>query len=121
MLSKETVLNIVTYCKEHNVPYNSRCKELDIPLWRFYDAKKHYKNQETKTGEIGEFIQLRSVGPLQPGNLNQIEGKTTKGPVKPGSPQSGIMSLELQTRSGTVLRLYGEMTPAMLHELAQLL
>jgi hypothetical protein len=121
MLSKEEVLDIVTYCKDHAETYNSRCKELNIPLWRFYDAKKHYKNQEIKFGEIGEFIQLRAGGPLKPSNLNQLEGKTVKGPGKQADPQSGIMSLELQTRGGTVLRLYGEMTPAMLHELAQLL
>ena len=121
MISKEAVLDIVTYCKDHGVTYNNRCKELEIPLWRFYDSKRYYKNQETKTGNVGEFIQFRPGGPLLPGNLNQIEGKTMKGPEKKIDPESGIMSLELQGRGGTILRLYGEMTPAMLRELVQLL
>lgn len=119
MLSKEEVIEIVTYCKDHGVAYNSRCRELNIAQWRFYESKRYYKSQEKKSVSIGEFIQLHSGGPLQPGSLNQIEGKSLKGSVKKGGQQSGVMSLELQTRGGTTLRLYGEMTPAILHELVQ--
>ena len=119
MISKEAVIDIVTYCKEHGETYSNRCKELEIPLWRFYDSKRYYKKQETKTGNVGEFIQFRPGGPLLPGNLNQLEGKTEKGSDKRTGSESGIMSLELQGRGGTMLRLYGEVTPAMLRELVQ--
>ena len=31
------VVEIMNYCKEYKVAYNSRLEELNIPVWRFYE------------------------------------------------------------------------------------
>lgn len=125
MQSKETILEIVTYSKEHNVTYKDRCAEVGVPLWDFYESKRRYKDQESRPGSgVGEFIQLRPDGPMIPNKLLAVEGETKSGPRRgaasePAQASSGMLSLELRTASGNVLRLYGQMNAAMLHELVQ--
>lgn len=125
MQSKETILEIVTYSREHNITYKERCAEVGVPLWDFYESKRRYKRQESQPGNgVGEFIQLRPDGPMVPSNLLAIEGETKSGPKRatatdPVQTSSGMLSLELRTASGNVLRLYGQMNAAMLHELIQ--
>ncbi|MCI2082216.1 MAG: hypothetical protein LKK08_07485 [Bacteroidales bacterium] len=121
MLSKEEVIGIVTYCREEGKTYKDRCAEVGIPLWKFYDSKRRYRKEEAESGDRGEFVQLRGGGPFQSGNLRGIEGKTIKGPGKNDGTQSGFMSVEMQTQGGTILRIYGEMTPALLREIVQTL
>lgn len=125
MQTKETILEIVSYCKEHNVAYKDRCAELGVPLWDFYASKRRFKREDSRPGvTTGEFIQLRPDGPMMPSNLLAIEGETQSGPklrnnVGEQAAGSGMLSLELRTSSGNVLRLYGQMTAAMLRELVQ--
>ena len=38
-MTREEVIEIMNYCKEHKVTYKSRLEELNIPVWRFYDSK----------------------------------------------------------------------------------
>ena len=38
-MTREEVVEIMNYCKEHEVTYKSRLEELNIPVWRFYDSK----------------------------------------------------------------------------------
>ena len=38
-MTREEVVEIMNYCKEHKVTYKSRLEELNIPVWRFYDSK----------------------------------------------------------------------------------
>lgn len=121
MLSKEEIVGIVAYCQQNKVSYNSRCQELGIRMWRFYEAKRRYREMESETGEVGEFIQLQPGGPMQPSNLNVLEQRVSSRSRKKQDKASGMLSLEVQTRNGTALRLYGEMTPAMLRELVQTL
>ena len=125
MQTKETILEIVSYCKEQNVTYQDRCAESGVPLWDFYASKRRFKQEDSRPGATsGEFIQLRPDGPMMPSNLLAIEGETKSGPKPRGdvgeqATGSGMLSLELRTSSGSVLRLYGQMTAAMLHELFQ--
>ena len=37
-MTREEVVEIMNYCKEHKVTYKSRLEELNIPVWRFYRA-----------------------------------------------------------------------------------
>ena len=39
-MTREEVVEIMNYCKEHKVTYKSRLEELNIPVWRFYDSKQ---------------------------------------------------------------------------------
>ena len=36
-MTREEVVEIMNYCKEHKVTYKSRLEELNIPVWRFYN------------------------------------------------------------------------------------
>lgn len=38
-MTREEVVEIMNYCKEHKMTYKSRLEELNIPVWRFYDSK----------------------------------------------------------------------------------
>lgn len=125
MLSKETILDIVSYSKEHNVTYKARCAEVGVPLWDFYESKRRYKVQESKLGNgVGEFIQLHPEGLMVPSSLLAIEGETKSGPRRnahpdASQPMSGMLSMEIQTARGGILRLYGQLNAGMLHELIQ--
>ena len=56
-MTREEVVEIMNYCKEHKVTYKSRLEELNIPVWRFYDSKSRYAAEQSsgKTAQ-GEFI-----------------------------------------------------------------
>lgn len=65
MMTREEVVEIMNYCKEHKVTYKSRLEELNIPVWRFYDSKSRYAAEQSsgKTAQ-GEFIELPHSGSL---------------------------------------------------------
>ena len=58
-MTREEVAEIIMYCKEHKVTCKSRPVELNIPVWRFYDSKSCY-TEEQSSGNIskGDFIEL---------------------------------------------------------------
>ena len=58
-MTREEVVEIMNYCKEHKMTYKSRLEELNIPVWRFYDSKSRYAAEQSsgKTAQ-GEFIEL---------------------------------------------------------------
>ena len=60
MMSKEEIASIVVYCKENNMNFKDRLKELRITPWRFYTAKSKYskkvKNELLDIGNKGHFI-----------------------------------------------------------------
>lgn len=81
MQSKETILEIVTYSKEHNITYKERCAEVGVPLWDFYESKQRYKSQEARPGNgVGEFIQLRPDGSERPaGHRGRAQERSAAG------------------------------------------
>lgn len=55
------------YCKEHKVTYKSRLAELNIPVWRFYDSKSRYaEEQSSGNTSKGDFIELAQSGTFIP-------------------------------------------------------
>lgn len=38
-MTKEEIASIVLYCKDNNVSFKDRLRELGIIPWRFYEAK----------------------------------------------------------------------------------
>ena len=47
-MTREEVVEIMNYCKEHKMTYKSRLEELNIPVWRFYDSKSRYAAEQCK-------------------------------------------------------------------------
>ena len=114
MLSKEEVADVISYCKEHGCSYKERLAELGIPEWKFYDSKYKYAIRERKEFDKGRFLQLRtgSDGSMTP-FPSFDSSKTGRKADKAGrcTPQYSMLSIELQTDAGTMMRIQGEMTP----------
>ena len=101
MMTREEILSIEEYCLEHKVSHKKRLEELEIPFWHFYKAKKKYRKDDEQGSQSGEFIQLSS-------------GKACK-PTEEKS--ESYLTIELQTRTGTAIRIQGVISPAHLREL----
>lgn len=66
-MTQEEVAEIIMYCKEHKVTYKSRLAELNIPVWRFYDSKSRYAEEQSSSNTSkGDFIELRQNGTFIP-------------------------------------------------------
>lgn len=66
-MTREEVVEIMNYCKEHKVTYKSRLEELNIPVWRFYDSKSRYAAEQSSGKSVqGEFIELPHRGSFVP-------------------------------------------------------
>lgn len=107
-MTKEEVVEIMTYCKEHGMTYRARLAELNIPVWRFTDSKSHYAAEQRK-GQAGqgEFIKLPHAGTFVP--VPTFAGSTSRRrkPVKTGCE---LKSVEIRTNAGTAIRIQGGFT-----------
>ena len=114
MLTREEILTIEDYCAEHKVTHKTRLAELNIPFWAFYKAKKKYREQDILGGNsTGQFVQLSS-GRCVSGKMPaaRTTGRAGKYDVKQTSARSeSYLTIELQTRCGTAMRIQGMMTP----------
>ena len=118
MMTREEILSIEEYCAEHKVSHKKRLEELDIPFWHFYKAKKKYREEDVQEGQSGQFIQLSS-GSCVPQTMPpaRTPGRSGK-PLKSFEEKDeSYLTIELQTRTGTAIRIQGVMTPAHLREL----
>ena len=70
MLSKEEVLDIISYCAEKGISRKVRLKELGIPVWQFYYSRDRWleKERSEPVGE-GKFIELRRSGRFIPASV----------------------------------------------------
>jgi len=114
MLSKDEVADVISYCKEHGCSYKERLAELRIPEWKFYDSKYKYAIRERKECDKGRFLQLRtgsdgSMAPFPSFDSAKTGRKADK--AGRGTPQYSMLSIELQTAAGTMMRIQGDMTP----------
>ena len=118
MMTREEILSIEEYCAEHKVSHKKRLEELGIPFWNFYKAKQKYRRADEQDAQPGQFVQLAS-GRYVPQTMPpaRTAGKSGK-PVKPTEEKNeSYLTVELQTRTGTAMRIQGVMTPAHLREL----
>ena len=108
-MTKEEVASIVLYCKERNVSFKSRLEELGIAPWRFYEAKcKYGKDKSNNLLEIG------SEGTFIPcPNLNRHNSKP-RTDYSAGSPR---VSIEIQTGTGVMMRIQGDLDSAQLQSI----
>ena len=118
MMTREEILSIEEYCAEHKISHKKRLEELGIPFWNFYKAKQKYRKEDEQDAQPGQFVQLSS-GRYVPQTMPPARtvGKSGKA-VKPTDERSeSYLTIELQARTGTAMRIQGVMTPAHLREL----
>ena len=118
MLTREEILTIEDYCAEHNISYKTRLAELQVPLWDFYKAKKKYREEDSMDTGPGQFVQLSS-GRCVPGRMPaaRTPGRAGKQEKQTSARPESYLTIELQTRCGTAMRIQGMMTSDYIKEL----
>lgn len=108
MMTREEILAIDQYCREHKMSYRKRLDELEIPFWQFYKAKRKYRLEDEGAEGAGEFVQMvpgmfsSGMMPVRNGKRNAQAGGT--------SNQESFLTVELRTSTGTAMRIQGSMT-----------
>ena len=98
-MTREEVVEIIMYCKEHKINYKSSLAELNIPAWRFYDCKSRYaEEQPSGNTSKGNSIENGTFIPV-PSYTGQ-SGRKSK-----GGPTSGFKSIEIRTSKGDAIRI----------------
>ena len=102
MLSKEEVLEIISYCDSHKIQRSVRLKELGITHWEFYKSRRKYlENEKSHPHEdSGSFIQLESGGGFVPCSVTE-------------------MTIECQTSRGGMVRINGKINAELLSVLVK--
>ena len=107
-MTREEVAEVMTYCKKNGISYKTRLAELGIPAWKFYDSKSRYALEQESPESKGEFLRLYSDGAFVPmPSFAATSGRKAKGRKEASS--SRMLSIELRTPSGTMMRIQGEM------------
>lgn len=110
-MTKEEVASVVKYCNDNGVSYKARLSELCVPEWRFYESKRHYaKEQASSASPSGEFLQLTAGGDFVP--MPAFAAKTGRGFSKKAPQAPRMISVELRTPNGTMMRIQGELDKA---------
>ena len=116
MLTKQEMEEIVQYCQENGKSFKERLIELNIPAWKFYDARKKYCYRDSSKGH---FLQL------QPSNADEIsEFFGASAPKTRTSHRSSrkenevaLVHIEMKTATGSLLRIQGEFTSKVLQDI----
>ena len=118
MMTREEILSIEEYCAEHKISHKKRLEELGIPFWSFYKAKQKYRKEDGQNAQPGQFVQLSS-GRYVPQTMPPARtvGKSVKSAKPTEEKNESYLTVELQTHTGTAMRIQGVMTPAHLREL----
>ena len=120
-MTREEVVEIMNYCKEHKVTYKSRLEELNIPVWRFYDSKSRYAaEQSSGKSAQGEFIELPHSGSFVP--VPSFAGTSGRKQKNAPIPPSGLKFLRFPSyKISTTLLLNSNMSgQSYLHPLAKI-
>lgn len=116
-MSRKEVTSVVEYCEEHNISFKERLTALEIPSWRFYEAKSFYTNADRLSGS-GEFLNIPSgVSPRCQTYQQGPKRDHHKKPQAPSPLEASSLSVELQTPGGTLMRIQGEMSASVLKEI----
>ena len=118
MLTKEEVLDIISYCNQNGVQRKDRLAQLGISAWMFYKSRRFYLKDESESGEKpGSFIELSRCG-FVPATVTEMEKAVNPRKVsfvKPGSQ----MQIECQTPRGGLLRITGDIAPSVIFGILQ--
>jgi len=110
MMTKEEIASIVLYCKDNNVSFKDRLRELGIIPWRFYEAKSKYTKDKNN--------ELLAIG--NKGNFIPCPDLTRKcSHVKKASDERicSNINIELQSANGTIMRIHGELNNSQLESI----
>ncbi len=70
MLTREQILEVDTYCAEHQISQSQYLDEHNIPRHQYYVWKRKYRQEDERPSEPGAFVQLRPggefVSPMMP-------------------------------------------------------
>lgn len=117
-MTKEEVASIVKYCNDNGVSYKARLSELGVPEWKFFESKRRYaKEQASSASSSGEFLQLTAGGDFVP--MPAFAAKTGRGFSKKNTPAPKMISVELRTPNGTMMRIQGELDKDYLQSIIQ--
>lgn len=109
MMTREEVAEVKTYCKKNDIFYKTRLAGLGIPAWKFYDSKSRYALEQESSEAKGEFLQLYAGGSSVPmPSFAATSVRKAKGRKEASS--SRMLSIELRTPNGTMMRIQGEMS-----------
>ena len=118
MLSKEEVLEIISYCDTHGVQRKTRLRELGLTEWNFYKSRRQHLRQEKKTpGTEGSFIQLGGEGPLVPATVTEMERQVNPG--RREALKSEDLTVECRTSRGGMVRINGKLNAELLSALVR--
>lgn len=118
MMTKEEVASIVRYCNDNGVSYTARLSELGVPEWRFFEIKRHYAKEKASSASSSvEILQLTAGGDFVP--MPAFAAKTGRWFSKKNSQASRMISVELRTPSGTMMRIQGELDKEYLQSIIQ--
>ena len=117
-MTRNEIAEIITYCKENGMSYKARLSELGIPEWRFYESKARYaREQEKNPDKVGEFIQLSAGGNFVP--VPSFAATTGRRPKASKEQNGRMLSVELRTPNGTMMRIQGEMSSEFIKSIIQ--
>ena len=119
MLSKEEVLDIMSYCDTHKINRAHRLQQLGISHWQFYKSRRyHLQKEKTESSDDGGcFIQLKTSGEYVPSSVTAME----KG-INPGKEpfrQSETLTVECRTSRGGMVRINGKISVELLSALVK--
>ena len=119
MLSKEQLLEIISYCETHGVRRKDRLRELGISEWDFYKSRRRYLRQEKINPECaGSFIQLESGRGFVPATVTEMErrvnpcsiqGQSRSNPGRQGVGKGEELTVECRTSRGGMVRINGKL------------
>lgn len=117
-MTKEEVASIVMYCNDNGVSYKSRLSELGVPEWKFFESKRRYvKEQASSASPTDEFLQLTAGDDFVP--MPSFAAKTGRGFSKKNAQAPKMISVELRTPNGTMMRIQGELDKECLQSIIQ--
>lgn len=107
-MTREEVVEIMSYCKEHKMTYKSRLEYLNIPVWRFYDGKSRYAAEQSSGKKVqGDFIDLPHSGSFVP--VPSLTGTSGRKQKNTPIPLSALKEIEIRTPAGGGIRICGEL------------
>jgi hypothetical protein len=113
MLTREEVLEIISYCETKQISYKTRLQELGLAAWKFYDAKRRYMGHDDNDGE---FLELLSGSQFSSGPIKAVRSRgRSRG--KESSSKPAAVSIDLKTPNGTMIRISGSLTGHQLQEI----
>ena len=118
MLTREQILEVDTYCAEHQISQSQYLDEHNIPRHQYYVWKRKYRQEDERSSEPGAFVQLRPggefVSPMMPPAKTSGKTKVKTGPL---DSSESFLTVEIRTAAGTMMRIQSGMTAAHLHEI----